>query len=71
MLSRSSFTYSKKSMQFIKVPSEETEKVMLKVNKAGIKRVWLQQGSQSEKAINFSQENGIYCVSDECILMLS
>jgi len=25
----------------IKVPSEETEKVVLKVNKAGIKRVWL------------------------------
>jgi predicted CoA-binding protein len=55
----------------IKVPSEETEKVVLKVNKAGIKRVWLQQGSQSEKAINFSQENGIDCVSNECILMLS
>ncbi|MCH7769466.1 MAG: CoA-binding protein [Bacteroidetes bacterium] len=32
----------------IKVPPEETEKVVLKVNKAGIKRVWLQQGSQSE-----------------------
>lgn len=55
----------------IKVPFEETEKVVLKVNKAGIKRVWLQQGSQSEKAINFSQENGIDCVSNECILMLS
>jgi len=65
------FHLLKKSMQFIKVPSEETEKVMLKVNKAGIKRVWLQQGSQSEKAINFSQENGTDCVSDECILMLS
>lgn len=55
----------------IKVPSEETEKVVVKVNKAGIKRVWLQQGSQSEKAINFSQENGIDFVSNECILMLS
>ena len=55
----------------INVPPEETEKVVLKVNKAGIKRVWLQQGSQSEKAINFSQENGIDCVSNECILMLS
>ena len=55
----------------IKVSPEETEKVVLKVNKAGIKRVWLQQGSQSEKAINFFQENGIDCVSNECILMLS
>jgi len=44
------FFYSLKKIYsvVIKVPPEETEKIVLKVNKAGIKRVWLQQGSQSE-----------------------
>lgn len=53
----------------INVPSVQTEKIVREVKVAGIKKVWLQQGSQSEDAIKFCEENGIDCVSNECILM--
>jgi predicted CoA-binding protein len=55
----------------INVPPEQTEKVVREVKQAGINKVWLQQGSQSEAAIKFCEENGIDCVSNECILMFA
>lgn len=55
----------------INVPPMQTEKVMREVNEAGIKKVWLQQGSQSDEAINYCEENGIDCISNECILMFA
>jgi predicted CoA-binding protein len=55
----------------INVPSAQTEKVVRGVKEAGIKKVWLQQGSQSEEAINYCKQNGIECVSNECILMFA
>jgi uncharacterized protein len=53
----------------INVPPEQTEKVIREVKQAGITKVWLQQGSQSEAAVSFCKENNIDCVSNECILM--
>lgn len=55
----------------INVPPLQAEKVVREANQAGIKKVWLQQGSQSEVAIKFCEENGIDCVSNECILMFA
>jgi len=55
----------------INVPPTQTEKVVKEVNDIGIKKVWLQQGSQSEAAIKYCEENGIDCVSNECILMFA
>jgi len=55
----------------INVPPVQTEKVVKEVKEAGIKKVWLQQGSQSDAAIKFCEENGIECVSNECILMFA
>lgn len=48
-----------------------TEKIIQDVYDLGIKNVWMQYGSQSEKAVNFCKENGINIVSDECILMFA
>jgi predicted CoA-binding protein len=53
----------------INVPSVQTEKVVREAKEAGINKVWLQQGSQSEEAVKFCEENGIDYVSNECILM--
>ena len=39
--------------------------------KKGIKNIWLQQGSESDEAIKFCNENGINLVSKECILMFA
>jgi predicted CoA-binding protein len=55
----------------INVPSIQTEKVVREVKEAGIKKVWLQQGSQSDEAEKFCEENGIECISNECILMFA
>lgn len=53
----------------VNVPPLQTEKVVREAKQAGINRVWLQQGSQSDAAVKFCEENGIDCVSNECILM--
>ena len=55
----------------INVPSVQTEKVVREAKQAGINKVWLQQGSQSEEAVKFCEENGIDYVSNECILMFA
>jgi len=55
----------------INVPPAQTEKVVGEAKQAGINKVWLQQGSQSETAVKFCEENGIDCVSNECILMFA
>lgn len=55
----------------VNVPPAQTEKVVREVKKAGINKVWLQQGSQSDAAVKFCEENGIDCVSNECILMFA
>jgi len=49
----------------------QTEMVVKDAKKAGIKKVWLQQGSQSDAAIKYCKENGIDCISNECILMFA
>lgn len=53
------------------VPPEQTEQVVREAAKANIKRVWMQQGAESEEAISFCRENGIDAVQGECILMFA
>ena len=55
----------------VNVPPIQTEKVVREVRDAGIKKVWLQQGSQSLAAVKYCEENGIDCISNECILMFA
>ena len=55
----------------IVVPPPETEQVVREVEAAGIKHVWMQQGSESEKAIQYCQEHGIREVHGECIMMFA
>ena len=40
------------------VPLNESEKVVRSAALAGIKNIWLQQGSGSNEAINFCRDNG-------------
>ena len=55
----------------INVSPAQTEKVVREAKQAGINKVWLQQGSQSDEAVKYCEENGIDCVSNECILMFA
>jgi predicted CoA-binding protein len=51
------------------VQPAQAETVVRQAAEAGIKRVWMQQGSESEAAIQFCKENGIAEVHGECIMM--
>ncbi len=53
------------------VPPAQTEQVVRDAAAAGIRRVWMQQGAESDAAIKFCQENGISTVHGECILMFA
>jgi hypothetical protein len=55
----------------IVVPPRETEKIVEEAVEAGIGRVWMQQGSESGKAVRFCEEKGIQVVQRECILMFA
>lgn len=53
----------------IVVPPAQTEVVVREAAAAGLRRVWMQQGSSSPTALQFCAENGIEAVHGECILM--
>ncbi len=53
------------------VPPAETEKVVREVVRAGIPRVWMQQGSESAEAIRYCEENKVPVVHGQCILMFA
>jgi len=55
----------------INVSPPEAVNVIKDASVAGIKRVWLQQGSQSDEAVKFCEHNNIDCVSNECIIMFA
>lgn len=55
----------------INVSPPEAVNVIKDANTVGIKRVWLQQGSQSDEAVKFCLQNNIDCVSNECIIMFA
>ena len=55
----------------IVVPPKETEQVVREADAAGIKRVWMQQGSESNAAVDYCHQHGIDEVHGECILMFA
>ena len=55
----------------IVTPPHETEQVVQEAIRAGIRRVWMQKGAESDRAIQLCQESGISEVHGECILMFA
>jgi predicted CoA-binding protein len=55
----------------IVVPPEQTEKIVTDAAARGIRNIWMQQGSESPKAVNTCREHGINEVHGECILMFA
>lgn len=53
------------------VPPDESMKVVKDAVSAGIKNIWLQQGSESTEAINYCNDNGVKIVYGQCILMFA
>jgi hypothetical protein len=53
------------------VPPAETERVVREAAGAGVRHVWMQQGSESPAAVAFCREQGMNVVHDQCILMFA
>ena len=53
------------------VPPTRTEQVVRDAHRAGIRRVWMQQGAESQAAIRLCEESGIALVHGDCILMFA
>lgn len=51
------------------VPPKVTEEVVKTCEKLGITKVWMQPGSESEKAIKFCEENDIEVVHNVCVMI--
>ena len=51
------------------VPPKVTEDVVKACKGLGITRVWMQPGSESEKAIKFCEESGIDVVHGVCVMI--
>ena len=51
------------------VPPRITETVIEECKRLGIKKVWIQPGSESENAIKFCEENGIEVVNHACFVV--
>ena len=51
------------------VPPKVTEEVVKTCKKIGVDKVWMQPGSESEKAIDFCKENGIKVVHGVCVMI--
>jgi predicted CoA-binding protein len=50
------------------VPPEVTEQVVMACGEIGIRKVWMQPGSESAKAIEFCKRNGIECIFNACFV---
>jgi len=53
------------------VSPNQTTSVVKEANEIGVKNIWMQQGSESEEAIKYCQENKINEIHKECILMFA
>jgi hypothetical protein len=60
---------AKPSVVDIVVPPKVTEEVVKTCKERGITRVWMQPGSESEKAIKFCEENGIDVLYGVCVMV--
>ncbi len=53
------------------VPPAETERVVREAHETGISRIWMQQGAESDSAVEYCRQNGMQEVHGRCILMFA
>ena len=51
------------------VPPRITERVLKEIKKLKINKVWLQPGSESDKAIKYCKDNNIECIHSACVIV--
>ncbi len=50
-------------------PPAVTSKLVREAADAGIRRVWIQQGAESDEAVRFCEQHGVAVVHHQCVLM--
>lgn len=55
----------------IVVPPKETEHIVKEAAEMGIRRVWMQQGSESRAAVQFCEQYGLDAIYGKCIFMFA
>ena len=55
-------------MIIIVVPPEVTERIVREAKKLGVKKVWMQPGSESDTAVEYCEKNGIEVFHGACII---
>lgn len=56
---------------YIAVAPGKSAAAVRQAHEAGVKRIWIQRGAQSDEAIRYCEENGLDAVTKECIFMFS
>jgi predicted CoA-binding protein len=51
------------------VPPQVTKQVVRTCKELGIKKVWMQPGSESEEAVKYCKENGLEVIYNMCIMV--
>jgi predicted CoA-binding protein len=51
------------------IAPDETEKIVEEIHALGIKNIWIQQGAESKKAIEFCISNNVNVIHGNCMLM--
>ncbi len=52
-------------------PPAATTQLVRQAVEAGIRRIWMQQGAESDEAIRFCEENKVPVVHHQCLLMFA
>jgi uncharacterized protein len=55
----------------IVVPAQQTESVVHDAVAAGVRRLWIQQRSETPSALKLCQDEGIEVISGECLFMFA
>ncbi len=51
------------------IPPDIVRKMLADLDGMGVRKVWMQPGSESDETIRMCKEKGIDCVHDECIVV--
>ena len=56
---------------FIVTPKSETDEIVKKAAEKGIKHIWVQQMSNTDKTQTIAKEHGVELIDKECIFMFA
>ncbi len=51
------------------VPPRATEQIVKACKELGVRKVWMQPGSESEEAVRYCEENGLEVIYNTCIMV--